>query len=218
LEFWLAGTGSGTTGGVWYNTLGATGGEVRVVGGLAGTPADVRVVNIFANQLYGDSNVNTFANVFSIGLSTPTTANQPVTPLPGMPTAAPNASPYGFALFDLPGGPSAIDTAYVADRGDGAAAMPGVHKWTFNGTTWSRVGVLNLATGTPGYRGLAGYAVGSTVTLMASTFENPVTAANRLVVFVDNQTATPVVGTVVTPATANSMFRGVSVSPHFAAP
>ena len=173
----------------------------------------MRSVSIFNDQLYGDSNPAGFANVFTIGFATPTAANQTATPLPGMPTTTPNASPQSYALFDLPGGPSAIDTAYVADRGDGAAGMPGVHKWTFNGTTWARVAVLNVATGTPGYRGIAGYAIGSTVTLMASTFETP----NRLVVFVDTGTGTPV-GTPVATAVTNTQFRGVAVSPHFAAP
>jgi hypothetical protein len=214
LEFWLGGASTTGTGGVWYNTLGATGGEIRVVS----TPGDVRVVNIFANQLYGSSNAAGFANVFEIGFGTPTTADETADPLNGMPTTTPNGSPYAYALFDMPEGPSAIDRAYVVDRGNGGAGMPGVHKWTFDGTTWTRAAVLNLATGTPGYRSIAGYAVGQTVTLMADTFGTPAdTAPNSLVVFVDTGTGTPV-GSVVANAAANTQYRGIAVSPHFAAP
>ena len=63
----------------------------------------------------------------------------------------------------------------------------GLQKWTFNGTTWTLATTLNIA-GNAGFRGVAGYAAGGTVTLMASTAENP---PNRLVVFVDDGVNTP---------------------------
>ncbi len=89
-----------------------------------------------------------------------------------------------------------------------------MQKWTKTGTTWTRVAILNVASGTlPGYRGIAGYAVGQTVTLLASTFETP----NRLIRFIDDGTGTPV-GTPVQTAATNTQFRGIAVSPHFAAP
>ena len=62
-----------------------------------------------------------------------------------------------------------------------------------------------------GFRGVAGFASGGTVTLMASTAE---TGTDRLVVFVDDGVSTPV-GTPVATSPANTMFRGVALSPHF---
>jgi hypothetical protein len=203
-EFWLAGAGSGGTGGVWYNALGATGGEVRVVS----TPGDARVVAIFGNQLYATSNSGVFTNVFSIGFSTPTTAGQTATSLPGMPTSG--ASPHGFVLFDLLASPPGLDTLYVADAGNGAAGGGGVQKWTFDGTTWTKVATLTFS-GVTGFRAVAGYAAGQTVTLMASSFET----GNRLITFIDNGTGTPA-GTQVAIAANNTQFRGIALSPHFA--
>ncbi len=175
-EFWLAGAGSrrdrAASGTTRSARPAARGGVVRVVS----SPGDVRVVAIFDNQLYGSSNAGTFTNVFSIGFGTPTTANQTATSFPGMPTSG--ASPYAYALFDLRGRGRRQSTRFTSRTGATARpAMPGVQKWTFNGTTWTRVAILNVASGTlPGYRGIAGYAVGQTVTLMASTFETSPTA------------------------------------------
>ena len=117
-----------------------------------------------------------------------------------------SASPFAFAMFDLATSPPGIDTMYVAD--DAA----GLQKWTYNGTTWTLAATMNIA-GNAGFRGVAGYAAGGTVTLMASTAE---ASPNRLVVFVDDGSGGTAVGTPVT-AASNTTFRGVAVSPHFAA-
>ena len=57
-EFWIAGAGGGTAGGVWYNTLGGAGTETRIVS----TPNNVRWLAIFGNQLYGSSNTDPFSS------------------------------------------------------------------------------------------------------------------------------------------------------------
>ena len=61
-----------------------------------------------------------------------------------------------------------------------------------------------------GFRGVAGFASGGKVTLMATTAES---GTNHLVVFVDDGAAAPV-GTAVASAPANTVFRGVALSPH----
>ena len=61
-----------------------------------------------------------------------------------------------------------------------------------------------------GFRGLAGYAVNGTVTLMASTAE---TGSDRLVTITESQTVSSL--NVVATAPANTAFRGLALSPHF---
>ena len=135
---------------------------------------------------------------------TPTGGNQSTPLLPGLPTSGTN--PYAFVFLDASTDVSGIDTLYVAE------ATQGLTKYTFNGTSWGVGPTLNIA-GNVGFRGVAGYAVGTTITLMATTAE----PTNRLVVFVDTGVGTPT-GTAVATAAANTVFRGVAVSPHFPAP
>ena len=138
------------------------------------TPANVRWLAIFGGQLYGSSGSSGFTDVFTIGTGLPVTVNQTATPLPGLPTSG--ASPYGFVLFDLA----------PAWRGTTRSTWPttwsGLQKWTFDGSSWSQVGTLNLPSPV-GFRGVAGFAASGTVTLMASTAES---GSDRLVVFVDD--------------------------------
>ena len=198
-EFWIAGAGTGSTGGVCYNQLGANGGETRVLA----APNNVRVISVVGGQLFGSSSLTSFTNVFSIGLSTPTMAGQTATSLPGMPTTG--ASPFAYAMFDLAATPVGNDTMYVADA-SAAASAGGVQKWTFNGTTWSRVAVLNIAANV-GFRSVAGYTTDvagqKTVTLMATTAE----ATPRLVGFVDTGAATPVGTILVDPGGEHALPR-----------
>ena len=194
---WLSGSG-----GLWYGLTGAatqSGTEV-----LSASPLNIRWLQIFSGQLYGTSGSSGFTNVFTIGTGLPVTVNQTATPLPGLPSTG--ASPYGFVLFDLAAAVAGNDALYLADDSPGA----GVQKWTFDGSVWTEVETLNLAAPV-GFRGLAGFASGGTVTLMASTAE---TGTNRLVVFVDDGLSTPT-GTAVATSPANTMFRGVALSPHF---
>jgi hypothetical protein len=170
----------------------------------------VRGVRIFNDQLYGSSGNGPFTNVFSIGSGIPETANQTATSLPGMPTTG--ASPFSFVMFDLAASPAGLDTMYVAD------SAAGVQKWTFNGTTWSLVATLNI-TGNAGFRHIGGFVTAASggspqaVTLMAATAET----TNRLVTFVDTGVGTPA-SQVVATAGANTIFRGIALSPHFPAP
>ena len=65
---------------------------------------------------------------------------------------------------------------------------------------------------TVGYRGLAGYVTGNTVTLMAST-GMAAGGQDALVVIVDTGTGSPTQMLVATSA-ANETFRGIAVPPH----
>jgi len=199
-EIWIAGAGN-ATGGVWYNLFGATTGATHTLL----TPDSVRTISIFGDQLRGTQNGDPF--VFRIGFGTPTTQSQTATGLTGVANSGTN--PYAIAMFDVNTTMPGVDTLYVAE------ADIGLRKYTLSGTTWSpaTTPILNIASNA-GFRGVAGYVAGGTVTLMASTAE---AAPNRLVVFVDTGTGTPTGATVFT-APPNTVFRGVAVSPHFASP
>jgi hypothetical protein len=138
--------------------------------------------------------------------------------LPGLSTTA-AASPYGFAFFDLIPSVPGVDTLYVAD--DGTSITGGLGKWVLAATdagtySWSEAWVEEVASpdgGAPvGLRGLAGYATGTTVTLMASTGLSG-GASDSLVLIVDTGVGTPA-PTVVTTALPNETFRGVALPPH----
>ena len=82
------------------------------------------------------------------------------------------ASPYAFAIFDLDNAVAGVDTVYLADE------TVGVEKWKFDGTNWSLADTFNTTGVPPGYRGVAGYAVGKTVTLTLA-FNSAVTVVGK---------------------------------------
>ncbi|HMI85398.1 MAG TPA: hypothetical protein VK550_14985 [Polyangiaceae bacterium] len=202
-SFWVGGSSSG----VWYLPLGGSRPTQIVT-----TPSNVRLVALFGDQLYGCSGAFPLTGVFSIGYGKPTSGAQSVAAFDGMPRSG--TSPYAFALFDRKQGPAGPDTLYLADDrspeidGNGG----GIQKWTWNGSTWSRVATFTaVGSGTASFRGVAGFASSTGITLVGSTAE---TSANRLVVFVDDGSPGPV-GLVVATAPSNTIFRGVALSPHF---
>jgi len=196
--FWIGGNGNSTTQGVWYNPLGNNGGEVQIIS----TPGNTRWVQVIGGQLYVTGNGSNLVGVDTIGTGLPTTTGQTAALLPGL---ASGGSPFGYVLLDVNSTVVGLDTLYVAD--DGTTA--GIKKYTFNGTIWSAAGTLNASPAT-GFRGLAGYAVSGTVTLIASTIAS---SQNQLVVFVDNGTS--VTANSIRTADANTVLRGVALSPHF---
>ena len=198
-ELWLAGAGN-ANGGVWYNQTGATMNETHTVL----TPDSVRCLAIFGDQLYGSSGDAPY--LFKIGFGTPT-GGQPGH-AGGCP-ACPPAARTPTRSFSS----TRARTSRGSTRCTSRTATQGLKKYTFNGTSWTAGPTLNIAGNAVGFRGVAGYAVGTTITLMATTAE----ATNRLVVFVDTGIGTPT-GTAVATAAANTVFRGVAVSPHFPAP
>jgi hypothetical protein len=207
-QVWVVGTGAGTSAGLWY-------GPTNVQ--LVQTPSTKlgRILRIAGSpsQLYGDSNFNP-PGLFTVGSGTPTSGTQTVTELPGL-SALFDSSPFGYVFLTVGG----VPTLYVVD--DSTGGTGGIGKWTLSGGTWTLawrvmgVGPQTDGGTTPmGYRGLAGYLTGSTVTLMASTGMAAL-MQDSLVVIVDTGLSTgPASQTVVATAVANTDFRGVAIPPH----
>jgi hypothetical protein len=194
---------------VWSNISGSTLNESHTVL----TPDNVRCLAIFGGQLYGSASSGDYTNVFEIGFGTPTLPGETATSLKGMPVNT-AASPFGFTMFAATSTASGLRTMYVADDRS-VANGGGIQKWTTSdGTNWSIGATFTAAGITTGFRGIAGYASGGTVTLLASTAES---SPNHLVLFVDTGSGAPTTSMVAT-APSNTVYRGVAVSPHFAAP
>ncbi|MEJ7734889.1 MAG: hypothetical protein WKG00_37585, partial [Polyangiaceae bacterium] len=197
---WASGTGAAGNGGVWAVPFGTTGGTQ-----LFNMPNNMRVVHVFAGQLYASSGSGMNTNVMTVGTGLPTTPGQTVTPLPGLPTTS--ASPYSFAFFDMNSLVAGVDTLYLADDSS-VANGGGIQKWTFDGITWTKV--ATFANGlTAGVRGLAGMIIDGNPTLLAVNTSNP----PSVLVVVDDGSADPVL-TPVTTAAADTFYRGVAFSPN----
>jgi hypothetical protein len=225
--WWSGDTGSGSTGGIRYTTLGSTSSGVALAQGIGGSgsnasgqypvPYNSRVIGIFNDQLYGSAAVAvgpsgtasySFRGVFNVGTGIPTTANQSGAIIVGGGTA--NAglldSPWEFFIA----GPSTI---YVADDDTAAPATGGLQKWLFSSGSWSKVWTATPS-GATGMRGLTGIVTGSSVQLFGITAMATGTAANDLVAMSDTLAGTiaPSFTTLAT-ASTNYVFRGVALAP-----
>ena len=188
-DIWVAGTASAAAnGGVRWTTLGAT-----LSTQLSSTPTNIRVVNIFGNQIYCSSATGTFQGVSTVGTGLSTTTGQTTTLLAGFPTAT-GPQNYDFFFADA-------DTVYVAD--DRTTGVGGIQKWTQSLGTWTLAYTLSAGTSL-GCRGLSGYVENGVTTLFATTTQ---TSANTLITITDTGVAsTP---SVLATAAANTVFRGV---------
>ena len=174
------------------------------------TSPTTRWIGIFGtstNQLFASSTGTN--EVVTIGTGLPTTTGQTATALPGMPTSG-SPSPYQFALFDMNANSfksTGLDTLYVADD-RAIASGGGIQKWTWDDTaaTWTLVATYG---GVP-VRGLAGFKVGGTIYLVATTTE---TNANHVLALSDNGVSSPVATTIVTAGT-NTVYRGLALRPR----
>jgi len=220
--FYGVGTSSGSpnTGGAWYFNGSAF---TQVSSTATGQPTNLRVVDIFNNQLYATSAASTGYGIciWAIGSGLPTASGQTSTLLFNS-TITGTGSPYGFTMFSTGSqGAGVLDLAYIAD--DRTTAGGGLQKWTLSGTTWSNSwslfvsasGTSTLQSGTgvgfAGLRGLAGtYDSVLGATLYATTTE---TTNNRLISILDTGTATPSTYTTLQSAGSNFVFRGVDLSP-----
>jgi hypothetical protein len=198
-KFWISG---GTTGTVYVPLGGTTGTS------LVASPTSNRWINIAGGQLYASAASGTFTGVFSVGTGLPTSSGQTATMLPGMSTT----SAYGFMLFDRSSTVTGVDTLYVADDGSPTTGVGGIQKWTFDGSTWTKIATFNTyitATGTTAsqsYRGVTGRVIDGKVYLVAM-------ASALTVLYVDDGT-TPTAGKLMATAAANTQFRGVALAPH----
>ena len=217
--FYGVGTSSGlpSTGGAWYFNGSAF---TQVSSTATGQPTNLRVVEIYNNQLYATSAASTGYGIWSIGSGLPTTAGTGTVATMAINTGTGGA--YGFAMFSTGSqGAGVLDLAYIAD--DRAVAGGGLGKWTYNGTSWSNSwsllvgasGTSTLQSGTgvgfAGIRGLAGtYDSVLGASLYATTTE---TSNNRLNSIFDTGTTTPSTYTTLQSSGSNFAFRGVDLSP-----
>ena len=217
--FYGVGTSSGSpsTGGAWYFNGSAF---TQVSSTATGQPTNLRVVEIYNNQLYATSAASTGYGIWSIGSGLPTTAGTGTVATMAINTGTGGA--YGFAMFSTGSqGAGVLDLAYIAD--DRAVAGGGLGKWTYNGTSWSNSwsllvgasGTSTLQSGTgvgfAGIRGLAGtYDSVLGASLYATTTE---TSNNRVISIFDAGTTTPSTYTTLQSSGSNFAFRGVDLSP-----
>lgn len=220
--WWSGDTGSGSTGGIRYTTLGSSVSGVALAQGLGSSgsnasgqfpvPYNSRVIGIFDGQLYGSSNVSvggySFRGVFNVGTGVPTTANQFGATIVGGGTSNSGIidSPWEFFIADS-------NTIYVADDDSTAPATGGLQKWLFSSGSWSKVWTATPA-GAVGVRGLTGLVTGSSVQLYGITAMTSGTEANSLVALSDTLggTTLPSFSTLAT-AGSNYVFRGVALAP-----
>ncbi|MES2595030.1 MAG: Calx-beta domain-containing protein [Verrucomicrobiota bacterium] len=141
-QFWIAGNGNSTTGGVRHvASLGATTSLQ-----LSTTNNNLRQPAVFGGQLYVSSGNGSTARLGPVGSGLPNTTSQIITSLPGYPV---NLSPNAFVLLDLSDAVAGVDTLYIADDD---ATNGGILKYSFDGTTWTARGSSGLAA--DAYRGL----------------------------------------------------------------
>ena len=220
--FYGVGTSSGSpsTGGAWYFNGSAF---TQVSSTATGQPTNLRVVEIYNNQLYATSAASTGYGIWSIGSGLPTTAGTGTVATMAINTGTGGA--YGFVMFSTGSqGSGVLDLAYIAD--DRTTLGGGLQKWTLSGTSWSNswsvfvsgtVGsppsTLQSGTGVgfAGIRGLAGtYDSVLGASLYATTTE---LSNNRVISIFDSGSTTPSTYTTLQSAGTNFAFRGVDLSP-----
>ena len=236
-------TSPGNAGGIWFvPSLGSTTPLqlISMPDGVSVPEVDMRWLRLFGGQLYsGTDQAPPF--MVTVGTGEPTGGTPSLTSLPGgfASWSGPTPSPYGFVAFNLSGAGPGPDTLYIADdginpngSGDTASSAStitgggGLSKWT-NAPVggWTRVwnitaGTFGADAGAPftgaavGFRGVAGFATGTTVTLMATTADTEGNPDSLAVVVVDNGTMTPPPVTVVVTTPPNQVFRGVALTPQ----
>lgn len=228
--FWVGGQGSTVgptgstidTGGIWYVPFGAAAANLtQSVNQIAG--GAIRVAGIYGGQLYADGDTAAAPQVFDVGSGLPTSGEQTLTELPGLPAAG-TMSAWAFVFFDLIPSVVGVDTLYVANdtlavNEAGAGYPMGILKFTYNGSTWSMAQAIGAGTG---FHGLAAVQTPTSSAPNAVTLIGTTTAAipNQVQIFtdtgipVDGGTTTVVVaGTTIT-GSANTLFRGVALPPH----
>ncbi|MBK7440555.1 MAG: T9SS type A sorting domain-containing protein [Bacteroidetes bacterium] len=199
-DLWMA----GGAGGIRYASLGGTTSNDL----SSATLANVRVVQVFDNQLYFSTASGTTYRVGTVGTGLPTSGLQTLSHLSGIPAAT--GSPYGYFMADLDGIPG-IDVIYVAD--DGANAL---RKYSLVAGTWTLNGTIGVDA--DDYRGITGTVNGSSVTLFCTIKGGSgATGGGQLVTITDASgyngtlTGTP---TVLLTAATNTSIRGISMAPE----
>jgi hypothetical protein len=200
-NFWV-GTSAG---GIRYTTVGSTSTTTQ----LSTSPTNVRVENIFGNQLYTSAASGGFQSVSTVGSGKPTTSGQTTTPLPGLPTTS-GPGPYDYYFADA-------NTLYIADeRGTGTLNTGGLEKWVFDSGTSTWVLKYTLVSGlTSGLRGLTANNDGLGNAVFYATSADTL---SKLVTITDSIATTSLPGsetfTTIATASTNTAFRGVDFVPE----
>jgi len=189
-DYW----GSGGNGVAYFGTQSAASGV---------SSSNARVLGIFNGELYFTSGSATILGLNKF-TSLPLTTASPVSVF----STGTGSSPYGFAIN--PAG----NIIYVADD-RATAGAGGIQKWTLSGATWSLAYTLSTITGTSntGARGLTVDFSGTNPVIYATTVE---ANANRLVRITDAGAGST--ATLLSTATTNTVFRGVTFAPKPCAP
>lgn len=191
--FWIAGASSGT--GLRYAVAGAT-----TSTSLISAPTSVRVVRAIRNAIYFSTG-SSAPGIYLLGPASNVNSGQTATLLIG--TGA-GSSPYSFVLLDRSAAIAGPDIAYIADENNGLG------KWAFDGTNWTRVGVL--ATNVRGLTGTINADGG--VTLYATTRSSA--GSNELVTTTDTNSGNAGFSSALTSlfkAPTNVALRGVEFAP-----
>lgn len=206
-NIWLAGTASPATGtaGVRYTTKGST--TCSPVNAF-NTVSNIRMVNVFNNQLYITTGSGAYKAISEVGTGIPTDSAQTVTVLPGMPnlTTATN-DPYAFEIK-----PGTGDIAYVTDARSKVNGG-GVQKWVLTAGTWNLAYTLDSGL-TTGLRNLVVDWSTATPTIYCTTGESYAKnlPGNKIVKVVDADSVSAF--TVLATADVNYMFRGIAFAPE----
>lgn len=189
-DYWASGT-SGTAGanGVQYFGNGTP-------AQVSSTVTNIRVINIFSNQLYFSTGSGTIG-LWKVGTGTPTTTGQTSTNIIATGTGS---SPYAFAFN------ASSNICYIAD--DRASGPGGVQKWTESAGIWTLAYTLSVGS-SAGARGLTVDWSGINPVIYATT------TGNKLVTITDTGSG----ATFIELATAgtNTAYRGVAFAPASAA-
>jgi hypothetical protein len=185
-DYWASGTsGTAGTNGVQYFGNGT---PVQV----SSTVTNIRVVNIYNNQLYFSTGSGTIG-IWKVGTGTPTTTGQTSTNIIATGTGS---SPYAFAFN------TASNICYIAD--DRTSASGGVQKWTESGGTWTLAYTLSVGSGA-GARGLTVDWSGANPVIYATT------TGNKVVTITDTGIGSAF--TDLASAAANTALRGIAFAP-----
>ena len=199
-SFWTSGAGN-VGEGTPYVAYASTG----AVTDLSTTPTNTRVVQVFGGQVYVSTSSGAFHGVSMVGTGLPTTTGQTTTLLPGMPVDA--GSAYGFAMLDDDASVNGLDVLYIADDGAGGSTMPGINKWVFNGTTWTKI--ATFTNGSSGaFRGVTAYIDGANIVVLGTD------TSSNVVKYADDGNNTNPTGTVLATAPTNTAYRGIAISPQ----
>ncbi|MCI0569308.1 MAG: hypothetical protein L0Y66_01010, partial [Myxococcaceae bacterium] len=222
-RYWLSGEGNGvnTTGGIRY----VDGASPTSSVGVSSTVADTHALNFVDGKLVFSATAvgGSIALGYFPNNPLPTAAGEVASSLPGLtiPTGLFPAS--AFATLDRDGN-AVADVAFVAGvfSANGTTANTlNVTKWTFDGSTWTRVAnyapVFTESTGATRQLAVDGLTavdtpVGVRVYVTAAVTTNSTT--NFLATFLDDGTTSSPAASILATSPANTLFRSVAFSPR----